>query len=84
MIKFLRNEKTVKIEIEHGIFGNENIFELDIHQSFDYQAELLRKQLNENMNRHLKQLKEKYYNEGWKHAKAKTRKRTSFFGDWKF
>lgn len=84
MIKFGRNEKEVTIRIEHGVFHGEEYFSFTLPQSHEYQAELLQRQFNENLNRHLRQIKEKYYNEGWKEAKAKTRKRTDFYGGWKY
>lgn len=83
MLKISRNDNKVLVNIEHGIFGDDNIFELEINQVFDYQAELLKRQLNDNMNRHLKIMKEKYYNQGWKDAKAKKgSKRSNFWGGW--
>lgn len=83
MLKISRNENKLVVNIEHGIFGDDNIFELEINQQFNYQAELLRRQLNDNMNRYLKIMKEKYYNQGWKDAKAKKGgKRNNFWGGW--
>lgn len=82
MIRFLRDGNKVKINIEHGIFHSDSYFPLSIEQSADYQAELLRAALQTNLNRHLELMKQKYYNEGWKDAKAKTKKRTSFWGGW--
>jgi len=82
MIKFSRDNSKVKVDLEHGIFFGDGYFSLEINQSMDYQAELLRKALQDNLNRHLERIKEKYYNEGWKDAKAKSGKRKSFWGGW--
>lgn len=82
MLRFKRNENKVLVEVEHGVFFNGAYFSLELHQSQDYQAELLRKAFQENLNRHLEKIKQKYYNEGWKDAKAKTAKRSSFWGGW--
>lgn len=83
MLKFWRKENIVYVCVEHGIFWGNEYFELEIHQGKDYQAELLREALNENLNRHITKIKEEYYNQGWKDAKAKTKKRTWFGGGWK-
>lgn len=80
MIRFKRKDTKVIIDVEHGVFNGGEYFELEINQSQEYQAELLRKAFQENLNKHLKQTKEKYYNMGWKHAKAKSKKWTSFWG----
>jgi len=82
MIKFRRTENKVIVDIEHGIFHNDGYFSLDVNQNHDYQAELLRKAFQDNLNRHLQDIKEKYYNEGWKDAKAKVGRRSSFWGGW--
>lgn len=82
MIKFYRKDNKVQIDVEHGIFFNDGYFSLEINQSMDYQAELLKKALQDNLNKHLMIIKEKYYNEGWKDAKAKSGKRKSFWGGW--
>jgi len=82
MIKFSRNETDVIILVEHGIWYNSDAFQLKINQSRPYQAQLLLEQFQENLNRELSRVKEKYYKEGWKNAKAKTRKRTDFYGGW--
>ena len=82
MIRFTRKENKVIVQIEHGIFFDEEYFVLKIDQNENYQAELLSRQLNENLNNHLIKLKEKYYMEGWKNAKAKSAKRKFFFGGW--
>jgi uncharacterized protein (DUF2164 family) len=84
MIKFYRKDSNTLVHVQHGVFGSEQGFELKIEQAHDYQAQLLVNALHENLNRHLKEIKEKYYNEGWKDAKAKKKKRISFFGGWKF
>ncbi len=83
MITFERNEKEVLIHIEHGLFGGDQHFQLKIEQSFPYQAELLKNQLKKNLENHLNKIKEEAYNEGWKAAKAKTKKKTQFFS-WGF
>lgn len=84
MITFGRNGNKVIIKIEHGIFGGTEYFELDIYQNQDYQAELLMKAFQENLSKRQKEMKEKYYNEGWADAKAKRKKRTGerFWGGW--
>lgn len=82
MIKFKQDGKKVKVYIEHGVFGNSESFFLEIQQEFDYQASLLRDQLQKNMDRHISKIKQEYYNRGWKDAKAKTKKRTEFYSGW--
>lgn len=82
MIKFKRVETKVIIEIEHGIFHDNGFFEREIEQGYKYQAELLMQAFQKNLNDNLTRLKEKYYSEGYKNAKAKTKKRTIFYGGW--
>ena len=84
MIRFGRVDSKVIIKIEHGIFRDSEYFDLELSQGQIYQAELLRQAFQDNLNRHQKELKEKYYNEGWADAKAKRKKRTEerFWGGW--
>lgn len=83
MITFGRTDNKVIIKIEHGIFGtNGEYFELELSQGQDYQAQLLMKAFQENLSKRQKEMKEKYYNEGWADAKAKRKKRTIFCGGW--
>ena len=84
MIRFSRDEKKVQIKIEHGIFRSTEYFTLELEYGENYQAELLMKAFQDNLNRHQKEMKEKYYNEGWADAKAKRKKRTNerFWGGW--
>lgn len=85
MIKFGRDNTSVKVYVEHGLFGTSECFTLNIHQDHPYQAELLRNQLQENLNKHIKSIKEKAYNDGWADAKAKRKKKnwSEFWGGWK-
>lgn len=84
MITIKRKDEKVQFEIEHGIFYADQHFVLELNQAYPYQAELLRKAFQDNLNRHLINIKEKYYNEGWKNAKAKTKKKRhdDFYGGW--
>ena len=84
MLQFIRKDNVVIVELQHGIFHDNGYFELEIQQNQKYQAELLTKALQENLNRHLSRIKRDYYNLGWKEAKARTRKRRSdeFYGGW--
>lgn len=83
MIKFGRTGTTVDIYVEHGIFYTGTAFHLKIEQSQDYQAQLLLQQLQKNMNAQLERIKQQYYEEGWKTAKAKKEpKRKYFYGGW--
>lgn len=88
MIHFKRNDNKVIIEIEHGIFPlDKGYFTRELEQTHPYQAELLRKAFQENLNKHLEHIKREYYNRGWKDCqrkgiKAKDRKKTEFFGGW--
>lgn len=82
MIKFERRDNKVIVKIEHGIFGNNGYFETNIQESYDYQAVLLRRQLEEQMYNRIKLIKEKYYNLGWKNAKGHTNKQKYFYGNW--
>jgi hypothetical protein len=83
MISFSRKDAKVLIKIEHGIFWGDGYFEFEINQSYEYQAELLKKALRDNLERHIKNIKEDSYNLGWKEAKAKSKKTTEFYGGWK-
>lgn len=84
MIRFTRVDDNVIVSVEHGVFNDGRHFSLELKQSQDYQAELLRRALQDNLNKHLSELKKMYYNKGWKDAKAKkVAKRTSFWGGWK-
>jgi len=82
MITFERKNKEVLIKIQHGIWTN-NYFERTINQDYEYQAELLTRQLNKHLNDELSRVRRDAYNEGWKDAKAKRAKRTQFTGWWK-
>lgn len=83
MIYFNRKGKIVHINVEHGIFGSSEYFQRDLDFTQEYIAELVINALQENLNRHLISLKRKYYEQGWKDAKAKKRKQDSFWGGWK-
>ncbi len=82
MINFRRKDEKIQVEIQHGIFFTDKMFVLEINQAQDYQAELLKRQLQENLNNHIIRIKAKAYQEGWKAAKAKTKKQTEFYGGW--
>jgi len=82
MLQFYREDNKVKVHIQHGIWGTNQGFVLDINQTYDYQAELLTQALQENLNRHLIALKKKYYEQGWKDAKGKKKKDIYFWGGW--
>jgi hypothetical protein len=82
MISFSREENKVTIKIKHGLFYNGDYFSLPIQQSYEYQAELLRRQLENHLNDQLKRIKREAYNEGWKDKSAKRKKRDEFYGGW--
>lgn len=82
MIYFKRNENKVIVQVEHGVFYNDLCFELEIQQTYGYQAELLKEAFRKNLDSHLKKLKAEYYEQGHKDAKAKRKKRTDFYGGW--
>lgn len=85
MIKIGRKESKVIVQVKHGIFFGEEYFELEINQGSDYQAELLKRQLQDFMETKLQIIRRDAYLEGWKDAKAKTKKKTSrqeFHGTW--
>lgn len=82
MISFIREEKKVKVNIEHGIYYSLECFSLYINHDEYFQAELLKRQFQANLDRHLARIKQKYYNEGWKQAKAKNKKQLEFYGGW--
>ena len=80
MIKFKRNNTLIEVEIEHGIFYNDDFYNLEIRCSGEIEAELLKRQLQKNLDKHLSKIYAHAYNEGWKNAKAKSKKRTDFYG----
>ena len=82
MISFVRNGNKVVVKIEHGIFLSNDYFDLELHQDYDYQAELLRRAFQENLNEHIIKIKRKAYEDGWKDAKAKRKKSDYFYGGW--
>ena len=53
MLSFQRDKNKIKIHLQHGIFFSTEYFDLEINQDYSYQAELLRKALQENLNKHL-------------------------------
>lgn len=84
MISFTRNDNQVIVKVEHGIFpANNSYFSLEITQAFEYQAELLRRQLHNHLSSKLEAIRQEAYNQGWKDAKSKkVPKRTWFSGWW--
>lgn len=88
MIEISRKESKVIVHIKDGTFAFENSgFNLEINQSFPYQAELLARQIQKNMERNLERIKRDMYNKGWKDAlkrgkTVKERKQTEFYGNW--
>jgi hypothetical protein len=83
MLSFFRKENKVIVKLEHGIWGSDEHFALEIGQSFEYQAQLLKDALNKNLQNNLERIRREAYNQGWKDAKAKTRKQTWFSWSWK-
>jgi hypothetical protein len=81
MIKFKVNEGHLRVEIETNI-DNKYIF-LDWKTGDGLYSELLRRQLNNNMNKNLERIREEAYEQGWKDAKAKVKKKDWFYGWWK-
>jgi hypothetical protein len=86
MISFKREGSRVKVSIDHGVCNvASTCYELEIGQGYELQAELLMQQLRKHLDDELSKVKERYYREGWKDAKAKTKKRTEFkYGGWKY
>lgn len=78
MIRFRTNGSDVKIDVQSGV--GEFTFSHNCGQ--DYLAGLMRDQYERHMNSVIEELKRKYYNEGWKDAKAKRKKATWFSGWW--
>lgn len=85
MLSFKRKDNVVQILVEHGINHDGTHFELTINQNHEYQAELPKRQFQKHLEDKLKAVKQEAYNEGWKDAKAKRRKKIwmDFFGNWK-
>jgi hypothetical protein len=83
MLSFDRIGPDVIVNIEHGIFYNGNHFVLKISSTHDYQAELLKRQFQKKLSDELEAIRREAYNQGWKDAKAKTKKQTWFTGWWK-
>ena len=84
MITFVKEGKNVSVKIEHGIFYGDAHFSVQIIQSYEFQAELLKRALQEKMNIEISKIKRNAYNQGWKEAKAKSKKKQydDFFGGW--
>ena len=80
MISFERSENKVLVNVQHGIFFNDQYFQLDINQGHPYQAELLYRQLNKTLREKLESIRREEYEKGWKDAKAKRAKQTWFSG----
>lgn len=81
MIRFLRTNNQVIVEIMHGLSVNSDCFVPEITESFDHQAELLKEHLTRQLANELKKIQEHYYNMGWREAKSKkVAKRKEFWG----
>ncbi len=76
MIKFKRLDNKVLVQFEHGIFYSDDFFECELVQSKDYQAELLTQAFHENLDKHLINIKEKYYNLGVERCQSEDKKKT--------
>lgn len=83
MISFSRIENTVKVKVQHGIFHNDAHFALTINQDYEYQAQLLLNQLDKHLRNNLEAIRKEAYEQGWKDAKAKRKKKTWFSSWWK-
>lgn len=73
------------MRVKHGIFYDGAAFALTIQQSFPYSAELLKRQFEKHMTEQLQRVQRDAYNEGWRNAKAKTKKKiylNDFDGSW--
>lgn len=88
MITISRKENKVIIHVKDGTFPFDNSgFSLEIIQDYPYQAELLKRQIQKNMDENLKRIKRDMYHRGWKDAlkrgvKVSDRKVTEFYGGW--
>lgn len=81
MINITREGTQVKVEIKSSYpLTKTYLFYWECGRE-DF-AMLLRDNLQGSMNKALERLKTQAYNEGWKHAKAKTKKTTWFSGWW--
>ena len=83
MITFSRKGTEVLVDVKHGVFFGEEYFRLEIHQAYEYQAELLLRQLDKNLSSQLERIRKEAYEQGFKDAKAKRAKQTWFSGRWK-
>lgn len=80
MITFKRINNELKVEIKDAIFDSDSKFVATIPQQFDYQAELLMRQFQQQFEDTLRKKEQHYYNLGWRDAKKKNNKRQHFFG----
>ena len=80
MIKFVRFDKTkLRIEVDTGIRVDKSTFNFTFgNLTYQANAELMRQHLQDALGDLFKKAREASYNEGWKDAKAKRRKRKWF------
>lgn len=82
MISFKRIDNKVEVQVKHGVLFNDQYFTLNINETYAYQAELLTRQLNDQLQKKLEAIRKEAYEQGWKDAKAKSAKKTWFSRWW--
>lgn len=81
MIRITRQNSSVVLKLGSIIQGaGEWTYTFSWNASGDDYAQLLVNQFNESLENRLKKIREDSYEQGWKDAKAKTRKQTWFGG----
>ncbi len=82
MISFKRTDNIVVVQVKHGVLFNDEHFTLQIASSHAYQAELLNRQLKDQLENKLEAIRKEAYEQGSKDAKAKRAKKTWFSRWW--
>ncbi len=81
MIKFYRDGTQIKVAINAGML-DQKVMNLYWDCGHDWFAEMLLRKLEEELSGTLRSMREDYYRQGWKDAKAKRSKRTFFSDQW--
>jgi hypothetical protein len=79
MLFFTNKEEKVVIAFDAKTICRESSIELTFNTPHEIYAELLRKHLNNLMQKFLNGIAEYYYKQGWRDAKAKVKKQAYFW-----
>jgi len=80
MLRFKRTDSQVIVHVDIGVL--DHYYDLNINCQGVVHAELLKEAFDKHMRKRLKKIREDAYNDGWKDAKNKAKKKDWFITWW--